>query len=126
MNIEGIPEGWELVRLGTPSLGEFYLNPKFGVVESKEEATCIYPILKQKPKTYRPFASAAEFMPYRHKWVRLEPDSSSHTRWQIARYDDTGVTLVNGRNITNLTFNDAFIMNRFDDDTFFGVEDRRG
>jgi hypothetical protein len=37
MAIEGVPDGWELVRIGTPERGEHYLDGVGGIVESEIE-----------------------------------------------------------------------------------------
>ena len=127
MSIEGVPEGWELVRFGTPALGEFYLNPKHGVCESKEEATCIYPILKRKPKRCRPFANAEEFKPHRDRWVRVAEavdedivvdDDEIGNVMSVTGYNDGSVCIWGGWCIYKTAF-DAF---EFEDGTPFGIE----
>ena len=92
--IEGIPDGWELVRIGQAMLGDYWLGSD-GRIEKWEFATpsCVknYVIIRkiEKPKQYRPFANAAEFEPFRDRWVKhpSEPDK----RFAPVDYNNEGV-----------------------------------
>ena len=59
MKIEGVPDGWELVRIGRPDEGEFYLDNLCKVQRSELlRMSSNYPIVKQiePPKpTYIPW-----------------------------------------------------------------------
>lgn len=69
--IEGIPEGYELARIGAPRTGEPYLTPRgrIDIAEGNFEG-CGYAVLRkvEKPKQYRPFANGDEFEPFRDRW----------------------------------------------------------
>jgi hypothetical protein len=75
--IPGVPEGWELVRIGRPVKGEFFV--RFGGVdecthtEYMDDSSAIVRKI-EKPKRYRQFASAEEFKPHRDRWVRRISD----------------------------------------------------
>ena len=46
--IEGVPDGWELVRIGRPDEGEFYLDNLCNVQRSEvRRMSSNYPIVKQ-------------------------------------------------------------------------------
>lgn len=66
MSIEGIPEGWRLVRIGKPKAGEYYIENHGEACEAKPTTPTVlhwvFPIIEkiEKPKQYRPFANAAE------------------------------------------------------------------
>lgn len=65
MQVEGIPDGWELVRVGKVKQGEFYVDNSgapYKHVESTESHSANYVIIRkiEKLKRYRPFANAAE------------------------------------------------------------------
>jgi hypothetical protein len=72
MKIQGVPEGYELVRIGIPKDGELYLCGRRCDVEEYNESTwysSVYAIVRkiEKPKQYRPFANAEEFTPHRER-----------------------------------------------------------
>lgn len=65
MEVEGIPEGWELVRIGSVKPGEIRVdeNGKPAEWSSSFEsisANCVIIRKIEKPKQYRQFANAAE------------------------------------------------------------------
>jgi len=70
--IEGIPDGWELVRFDYANDGEFYIDGigdirnHLSVKPTQAKRLIIRKI--EKPKQYRPFANAAEFEPFRDRW----------------------------------------------------------
>ena len=65
MSIEGIPEGWELVRVGEVKNGEFFIliDGSIGQHDSDKALRMNknYVIIRKKSKRYRPFANAAEY-----------------------------------------------------------------
>ncbi len=72
MKIEGVPEGWELVRIGAPKKGDLYVGSGGDVASCPCDyhAECYALVRKiEKPKRYRPFASAEEFKPHRDRWI---------------------------------------------------------
>lgn len=123
--IPGVPDGWELVRIGRPAKGEFFV--RFGRVdecthtELMDDSSAIVRKI-EKPKRYRPFANAAEFKPHRDRWIRFANVSVSSC-WKINWYKDEGVFFYNGQERVFLTFEHRLGEWVFDDDgSPFGVE----
>ena len=80
MSIEGIPDGWELVRIGRPSINERYIGLNGLVIN------CVampngkgYAIVRkiEKPKRYRPFNDPIEGQPLIGEVLRLKVDHKS-------------------------------------------------
>ena len=121
MQVEGVPEGWELVRIGFPSQGEEYINSKDAKITRAhfEFTSGYFPIVRkvEKPKQYRPFRSAEEFRPHRCRWVRhIASDSCS----SVIGYNDRSVKF--GTNKGYWDYEMAFETWVFDDGSPFGVE----
>lgn len=120
MTIEGIPDGWELVRFDHVNHGEFYLDGNGVIIHHPSarltQAKRLVIRKIEKPKQYRPFANAAEFEPHRDRWFRSKrsPDqriltTAYNDRWHwTAKEQDTWDTM--------------FDLYTFDDGTTFGVE----
>lgn len=119
MQIEGVPEGYEVVRIGAPRLGEAYIALTGVVAHWSWTHACasFHPIVRkiEKPKKYRPFANAEEFKPHRDQWVRVKangmvtrPISYVHDRLYIGDIW--------------LYWGDAFLNLEFETGTPFGVE----
>ena len=119
-SIEGIPEGWELVRVGKPKTGEFFIDGLDEIHQAHDESHfhgCAIIRKIEKPKTYRPFANAAEFKPHRDRWIKQTlGDSVSFTR--IDGYGKEGVTIQGNA----YTYQQLLDNRTFDDGTPFGVE----
>ena len=94
MKIEGIPAGYELVRIGTPNYGELFLNASGGVIPASGgglDKNFIIVRKVEKPKTYRPFANAEEFKPHRDRWTRrIAYDPQGNDIYPPKRYSDLG------------------------------------
>lgn len=127
MQIDGVPEGWELVRVGTPVFREYYIDPTNGspiMAHFDFENAHVLIIRKiEKPKTYRPFANAEEFKPFRDRWQTRKDESDDCQQPGACRpsaYDNRGMWF--GRQYT--TYEEAFDSGRlFDDDgSPFGIE----
>ena len=125
MSIEGIPDGWELVRFDYATDGERYLS---GDGEIRHHL-CVKPtqakrlIVRkiEKPKRYRPFANAAEFEPHRDRWVAYTSLSrGDESLYRISAINSERVWL--GPNNSGKTYQEAFDCLKFDDGTPFGVE----
>ena len=119
MQIEGIPDGWELVRIGVPKAGDWMVSPKGKPDRAIEDFTTLWPIIRkiEKPKRYRPFANAAEFEPHREKWLSHDGVAGA---WRIHEYNDESFMVRDG---VFFTFEEAFKDGRkFEDGTPFGVE----
>ncbi len=124
--IPGVPEGWELVRIGSPVYGEFYLDNQGNIqrCEYDKLMSTNYPIIRkiEKLKRYRPFANGEEFKPHRGRWIRFA-DGSVSSCWKINWYKDEGVFLGHGQERVFLTFEHRLGEWVFDDDgSPFGVE----
>lgn len=129
--IEGIPDGWELVRIGKPLVGEYYIDVTGSVYKALDITPAVLhwhvPIVRkiEKPKRYRPFANAAEFEPFRDRWVKR---SSKHDTYdtipagcfRVTAYNDHHYWTGDGISISyEESFNDGKC---FDDGTPFGIE----
>ncbi len=112
--IPGVPEGWELVRIGRPAKGEFFV--RFGRVdecthtEYMDDSSAIVRKI-EKPKRYRQFANAEEFKPHREKWWKWKVEGRL---MPPAWYDD--------EEHNSTSWRQSFDAKVFDDGTPFGVE----
>ena len=131
MQIEGIPDGWELVRVGKPVANVDWVvwidgTPKL-YQYSQQLTASNWPIVRkiEKPKRYRPFANAAEFEPHRDRWIKRSHKDDSDNKltggcFRVAAYDDDAIWTVDGET----TSYEAVFKNgkKFEDGTPFGVE----
>lgn len=82
--IEGVPDGWRLVRIGKPKAGETFIDGSSGVPRkaSYDWNGSLRSIIEkiEQPKKYRPFANAAEFEPHRDRWWRVREESEFYQR----------------------------------------------
>ena len=117
-SIEGIPEGWDLVRFDIPKSGDWVLDPNGEPEEVEGNGLTVWPIIRQieKPKTYRAFANAAEAMLLWDAKVRRKADGSG-----VFRVVAIGETTV-GIGFSLFSFQDAFNCYECDDGSPFGVE----
>jgi hypothetical protein len=115
MKIKGVPDGWELVRIGTPEKGEHFLDGCCNVTKAEIKGITHRPIVRkiERPKQYRPFANAEEFKPHRDRWWRMAGDSHPSFRPPCS-YSDRGY----GGDLWKRCF-ERYV---FDDGTPFGVE----
>lgn len=77
--VEGVPDGWRLVRIGSPKAGECFIDSGNG---TPRETSCdwsgsVRVIIEkiEQPKQFRQFANAAEFEPHRDRWWRFKDES---------------------------------------------------
>ena len=74
--IEGIPDGWELVRIGTPKLGVDTFLADDGTIKlcnfNSARMNCAIIRKTEKPKQYRPFANAAEYVANRREGFAVD------------------------------------------------------
>ncbi len=110
-DIPGVPEGWELVRIGTAYRNEFVVTENGVAPFIGNESKSIYAIVRkiEKPKRWRPFANAEEFKPHRDRWWRYKLESKDHFHPPGYYSDDTNWQL-------------AFEATEFDDGSPYGVE----
>ena len=119
MTIEGIPEGWELVKFGVPKSGDWLINSSGGPEQSKGTFATVWPIIRKivKPKRYRPFANAAEFEPHRDRWFKQKSGRVDH-RVKTHSYNDRKHYTGEDGDTWQTMFNDF----EFEDGSPFGVE----
>lgn len=123
MQVEGIPEGWEFVRIGGVKRGEFRLGCQGQPLEwtdSRDSASVNYVVIRKKQKQYRPFANAAEVdamwnavLKFKHPGPGLE-DSKFRVNYITAS------TVWIGKE--SYSYKDAFESFECIDGTPFGVE----
>ena len=134
MQIEGIPDGWELVRIGRIKRGEHFVDNcglAYQWTTCDESGYANYVIIRkiEKPKKYRPFANAEEFKPHRDRWVGVVSEDNNCGCYLDQR-DIGGKRKIDGCSEHSIciwegwmTYRDAFKCFNFDDDgTPFGVE----
>jgi hypothetical protein len=118
MKIEGVPNGYELVRIGRPEEGELFIGGTGLVNTATGGESCFsFSIVRkiERPKRYRPFANAEEFKPHRNRWWKWNPTKFPANRnYPPLVYDDNG----HGGETWEQNFRDKV----FDDDSPFGVE----
>ena len=121
MSIEGIPSGWELVRVGKVKPGEVRVaaDGKPAKWSSVESDSANYVIIRkiEKPKRYRPFANAAEFEPHRDRWLKQKSGNGDH-RIKTHSYNDRKHYTGDIGDTWQTMFDDY----EFEDGTPFGVE----
>ena len=126
--IEGIPEGWELVAFRCPVMNETVIaGSGKPLVVTCPDLAVVCPIIRkiEKPKQYRPFASAEEFKPHRNRWVRIVVQSCGSLDrvcvgeiQAITGFNESSVCMWAGW----LTYHEGLEGLQFDDGTPFGVE----
>ena len=126
--IEGIPEGWELVRIGKCNPGEAKLSKAGEVLLlscGSVDLNCVVVRKIEKPKQYRPFANAEEFKPHRNRWVRIVVQSCGSLD-RVCVGEIQAITGFNESSICMwagwLTYHEGLEGLQFDDGTPFGVE----
>ena len=125
MNIEGIPEGWELVRVGIPDGDDWLIghdgNPVAQANLKRQLRLRQYAIIRkiEKPKQYRPFENAEEYLPHWGKPVKYQGSFGFDS---IISTSELGVYTAQGRMVQFLTMEQAFGFLKFADGSPFGVE----
>ena len=125
--IEGVPEGWRLVRIGKPKAGEYYIAINGEACEAKLLTRTVlqwgFPVIEkiEQPKQYRPFANAKEFEPHRDRWVEYtSPNYGDCSMYRVSAYTSERVWL--GPDNVGKTYKEAFHCLRFEGGSPFGVE----
>jgi hypothetical protein len=120
MKIEGVPEGYQLERIGIPKDGELYLRGRSGFVEEYDESvhySSVHAIVRkiERLKQYRPFANAEEFKPHRDRWTRrIAYDPRAKDIYPPKRYNES--------ECDGMPWAWCFENFTFDDGSPFGVE----
>jgi hypothetical protein len=118
MKIDGVPDGYELVRIGPINNGESYLDSdgkvKVWDLGYSTKIINFFVVVRkaEKPKQYRPFANAEEFKPHREKWWKWIEDTSGV--FPPASYNEFSHE--------DETWIDSFHFKVFEDGSPFGVE----
>lgn len=120
--IEGVPEGWRLIRItNIPKIGEYALSCAGRVVRVSDpdewDIACIVERIEPPKPKYRPFVNAVEFMnhPLANDWINAGGE-----------YFEKVTTCTN----SGITFDDCELYSyqralhelKFSDGTPFGVE----
>ena len=118
--IPGVPEGWEIERIGKP-----IFNVDWVIGSDGEPRLCDYDssylnrvIIRkiEKPVRYRPFVSCVEIEPFFNRNLRWKDGTIGLLRISIA--DNGGIFIGSA----NYTFQRAFDVLVLDDGTPFGVK----
>jgi hypothetical protein len=97
--IPGVPEGWELVRIGVVHHGEWRLMDDKSIRQwlTIEPSVGWAVVLRkiEKPATYRPFANAREADQFWNVALRYRSslDESKHSRFRINTIGLDGITI---------------------------------
>jgi hypothetical protein len=117
--IPGVPEGWEMVRIGKPEIDEWFIDGLDNLVQAIDDNHfygCVILRKIEKPAKYRPFISCVEIEPFFNRNLRWKNGTIGLLRISIA--DNGGIFIGSA----NYTFQRAFDVLVLDDGTPFGVE----
>ena len=123
MSIEGIPDGWGFVRVGRVFNGEHWVN-NYGQPtrwDSDHASTSAnYVIIRkiEKPKQFRPFANAAEFLTHHLSGDYIDVGAGEFAK--VQHCSDSGIWFSGDEDIQ--LYADAIADLKFRDGTTFGVE----
>ncbi len=123
-NVPGVPDGWELVRVGVPDSEDWLIghdgNPVAHCMLKRPLKLAQYAIIRkiEKPAKYRPFANAEEFKahPLSGGWVLL----GAGVWGRVLSFSDDYVS-TSDTHPDEYTWGDAFSDLLFDDGIPFGV-----
>jgi hypothetical protein len=70
---DGVPAGWKLIKITRVKCGEYFIDqngqPQLWIDPIPSVAFMAVIEKIEKPKKYRPFLTATEFIPHADKWV---------------------------------------------------------
>ena len=126
-NIPGLEhlekEGWVIVKYDYASQGEWFVDSEGRVIQCRlpggSDVKKIVVRKIEKPKQYRQFANAAEYLPHWGKPVAIDLGTGFDSVVSVSR---TGVYIAVGASVVLYTYREAFERLKFDDGTPFGVE----
>jgi hypothetical protein len=121
--IPGVPEGWEVERIGQPIFSVDWVidcdgKPRLCDFDSTYLNRVIIRKI-EKPAKYRPFANAEEYMPNWGKPIRLKDGTGFDS---VVSTSKLGVYVAAGSSIIRHAMVDAFRLFEFADGTPFGVK----
>lgn len=127
MAIECIPAGWDFVGVGRVKQGDFYVTNEGAArkwTESRESTFVNYVIIRkiEKPKQFRSFANAAEYMPNWGKPVDWKLNDVSPCNCAVVSANVSFVWVAFGEAVQRFDWEQAFEKIWFADGTPFGVE----
>lgn len=127
--VPGVPDGWELVRVGVPDSEDWLIgydgNPVAHCMLKRPLKLAKYAIIRkiEQPSRYRPFANADEFRPNVGRYVEVVKETSE---CEMDRGDTLLIVGVSYDSVLLyggwITFKDAFECLVFGDGTPFGVK----
>jgi hypothetical protein len=120
--IPGVPEGWELVRIGKPEIGEWFINGLDDLVraiDDKHFYGCAIIRKIEKPARYRHFANAEEYLPHWGKPIRLKDGTGFES---VVSTSKLGIYVASGSSVVRHEMAVAFDLFEFADGTPFGVK----
>ena len=121
--VPGVPDGWELVRVDKPKIGEWFIDGLDDPREAKDYSHCYGCAIIRKieqPAKYRPFANGAEADRFWNAALRFRNPHSGHekSRFRVNTIGSDGVVI----GLKFYSFGAAFVKFCVDDDgTPFGV-----
>jgi hypothetical protein len=118
--IPGVPDGWELVRICSPSKGDWFVGFDGKPHQAEHSGGYVLPIIRkiEKPARHRPFANAAEHIPYWGKPIRPKGGAGFNSVVSTSR---SGIYVAFETLIIRHSMADAFERFEFADGTPFGV-----
>jgi hypothetical protein len=98
--IPGVPEGWELVRIGKPEIGEWFLDGLGHLSQAKHDGHwqgCVIIRKIEVPKKYRPFKGGAEYMASGRQGVAVDWNfTEAHGFYAVVSANDSFVWVAFG------------------------------
>jgi hypothetical protein len=121
--IPGVPEGWEIERIGKPIFNVDHVihydgQPRLCDYDSSYLNRVIIRKI-EKPAAYRPFKDSGEYMPHWGKPIRMKGGTGFDSVVSTSRI---GVYVAAGSSIIRHAMVDAFKLFEFADGTPFGVK----
>jgi len=121
--IPGVPEGWEIERIGKPIFNVDHVihydgQPRLCDYDSSYLNRVIIRKI-EKPAKYRPFKDAEEYLPHWGKPICLKDGSGFDS---VVSTDRIGVYIAAGNTTRRYSMADAFDLFEFADGTPFGVK----
>jgi hypothetical protein len=121
--IPGVPDGWELVRIGVPIRDvDWIIGPDGEAMLCYWDSTDSYWVIIRKierPARYRPFANAEEHLPHWGKPIRVKGGIGFDS---VVSTSMVGIYVAAGTMIVRYSMADAFQRFEFADGTPFGVK----